>query len=78
MLYDLNPYALSCLGSSVGRALGLDCRVSWVRVPLEAAQFLAVLSVVELFALFLNDSYRCEPSVFVSWVRVPLKAAQFF
>ena len=30
---------LSCLGSSVGRALCLEYRVSWVRVPPEAAHF---------------------------------------
>ena len=28
-----------CLGSSVGRALCLEYRVSWVRVPPEAAHF---------------------------------------
>ena len=31
------PSQLSCLGSSVGRALCLEYRVSWVRVPPEAA-----------------------------------------
>ena len=30
---------LSCLGGSVGRALCLEYRVSWVRVPPEAANF---------------------------------------
>ena len=30
---------LSCLGSSVGRALCLEYRVSWVPVPPEAAHF---------------------------------------
>ena len=30
---------MSCLGSSVGRALCLEYRVSWVRVPPEAAHF---------------------------------------
>ena len=33
------PSQLSCLGSSVGRALCLEYRVSWVRVPPEAAHF---------------------------------------
>ena len=38
------PSQLSCLGSSVshplsGRALCLECRVSWVPVPPEAAHF---------------------------------------
>ena len=36
---DSGPCHLSCLGSSVGRALGLESRVSWVRVPPEAAHF---------------------------------------
>ena len=30
---------LSCLGSSAGRALCLECRVSLVRIPLDAAHF---------------------------------------
>ena len=30
---------VSCLGSSVGRVLCLEYRVSWVRVPPEAAHF---------------------------------------
>ena len=30
---------MSCLGYSAGRVLCLECRVSWVRVPLEAAYF---------------------------------------
>ena len=30
---------MSCLGSSAGRALCLECRVSWVRVPPETAHF---------------------------------------
>ena len=33
------PSQLSCLGSSAGRALCLEYRVSWVRVPPEAAHF---------------------------------------
>ena len=33
------PSQLSCLGSSIGRALCLEYRVSWVRVPPEAAHF---------------------------------------
>ena len=33
------PSQLSCLGSSVGRALCLEYRVLWVRVPPEAAHF---------------------------------------
>ena len=44
-------------GGSVGKALCLDCRVSWVRVPPRAAHFSlkksVVLGVVELFALHL-------------------------
>ena len=36
---DLEPCLLSCPGSSVGRALCLVCRVSWVRVPPRAAPF---------------------------------------
>ena len=36
---DLEPCLLSCPGSSVGRALCLESRVSWVRVPPRAALF---------------------------------------
>ena len=41
VLWDVRfgPSQLSCLGSSVGRALCLEYRVSWVRVPPEAAHF---------------------------------------
>ena len=40
-------------GSSVGRALCLECRVSWVRVPPEAAQRKVIaLGVLCCFALF--------------------------
>ena len=50
------PNQLSCLGSSVGRALCLECRVSWVRVPPEAAHFflgkVTALGVLCCFALF--------------------------
>ena len=50
------PSQLSCLGSSVGRALCIECRVSWVRVPPEAAQFflgkMTALGVLCCFALF--------------------------
>ena len=39
-VYTLYMYVhVSCLGSSVGRALCLEYRVSWVRVPPEAAHF---------------------------------------
>ena len=38
-IVDFGPYLLVCPGSSVGRALCLDCRVSWVRVPPRAAHF---------------------------------------
>ena len=38
-MYRFGPSQLSCLGSSVGRALCLEYRVSWVRVPPEAAHF---------------------------------------
>ena len=44
-----------CLGSSAGRALCLECRVSWVRVPPEAAIFflgkVTALGVLCCFAL---------------------------
>ena len=53
MLYfvvDRNPYQLRCPGSSVGRALSLDCRVLWVRIPPRAA-IPAVLGVVDLFVM---------------------------
>ena len=33
------PCQLSRLSSSVGRALGLESRVSWVRIPPEVANF---------------------------------------
>ena len=33
------PCQLSCLGGKVGKALGLESRVSWVRIPPEAANF---------------------------------------
>ena len=36
---DLEPCLLSCPGSSVGRALCLESRVSWVRVSPRAAPF---------------------------------------
>ena len=40
LLYKkFSPCQLSCLGSIVGRALGLESRVSWVRIPPEAANF---------------------------------------
>ena len=39
MYVRFGPSQLSCLGSSVGRALCLEYRVSWVRVPPEAAHF---------------------------------------
>ena len=45
------PSQLSCLGSSVGRALCLEYRVSWVRVPPEAVEKTA-LGVLCCFALF--------------------------
>ena len=45
------PSQLSCLGSSIGRALCLEYRVSWVRVPPEAGFFTA-LGVLCYFALF--------------------------
>ena len=47
---------LSCVGSSVGRALCLEYIVSWVRVPPEAAHFflgkVTALGVLCCFALF--------------------------
>ena len=52
------PSQLSCLGSSVGRALYLEYGVSWVRVPPEAVFFTALgsfftaLGVLCCFALF--------------------------
>ena len=33
------PCQLSCLGGLVGKALGLESRVSWVRIPPEVANF---------------------------------------
>ena len=36
MYMRFGPSQLSCLGSSVGRALCLEYRVSWVRVPPES------------------------------------------
>ena len=45
------PSQLSCLGSSVGRVLSLEYRVSWVRVPPEAAHFF-YLGCAVLLALF--------------------------
>ena len=56
-IVDFGPCLLVCPGSSVGRALCLDCRVSWVRVPPRAALFSlkksVILGAVELFALHL-------------------------
>ena len=56
-IVDFGPCLLVCPGSSMGRALCLDCRVSWNRVPPRAAHFIfeksAVLGAVELFALHL-------------------------
>ena len=43
---------LSCLGSSVGRALCLEYRVSWVRVPPEAVFSLPWVCCVALPCLF--------------------------
>ena len=63
-IVDFGPCPLVCPGSSVGRALCLDCRVSWVRVPPRAAllslEKSVVLGAVELFALhlcFLSPHY---------------------
>ena len=59
-VHVFGPSQLSCLGSSVGRALCLEYRVSWVRVPPEAAHFsrksdclgcAVLLCLVCLFAL---------------------------
>ena len=36
---NVYPHVYMCLGSSVGRAPCLEYRVSWVRVPPEAAHF---------------------------------------
>ena len=68
-IVDFGPCLLVCPGSSLGRALCIDCRVSWVRVPPRAAHFFfeksVVLGVVELFALHLcclsphYDLYTC-------------------
>ena len=55
-IVDFGPCLLVCPGSSVGRALCLDCRVSWVRVPPSAAHFCkkgVVLGAAGLFALHL-------------------------
>ena len=39
LICKILPSQLCCLSSSVGRTLGLESRVSWVRVPPEAADF---------------------------------------
>ena len=53
-LTDVYMY-MSCLGSSAGRALCLECGVAWVRIPLEAAHFsfgkVAALDMLCCFAL---------------------------
>ena len=45
------PSQLSCLGSSAGRALCLECGVSWVRIPPEAAHF-SLEKCLPCFVLF--------------------------
>ena len=60
-IVHFGPCLLGCPGSSVGRALCLDCRVSWVRVPPRAANFFfeksVVLGVVALHLCCLSPHY---------------------
>ena len=37
-MFDLDP-ARGCLGSSVGKSICPECRVSWVQIPPEATHF---------------------------------------
>ena len=62
-LSKIRPSQLCYLSSSVGRALGLESRVSWVRIPPEPADFsLKIMSssgVVELCCVALYIFGRC-------------------
>ena len=74
-IVDFGPCLLVCPGSSVGRALCLDCRVSWVRVPPRAALFSfgeksVVLGAVELFALHLCYLSLLLGKKVLSWVQL--------
>ena len=63
----IHPSQLCYLSSSVGRALGLESRVSWVRVPPEAADFslkkslpqVSLKCVVFLCVYYLEVSLSC-------------------
>ena len=57
---DLEPCLLSCPGSSVGRALCLESRVLWVRVPPRAALFSVLVGVALCTCLAPLDS--CDDS----------------
>ena len=60
LICKIRPSQLCYLSSSVGRALSLESRVSWVRVPPEAADFLRKKSsVVELCCVSLCIFGRC-------------------
>ena len=59
---DLEPCLLSCPGSSVGRALCLVCRVSWVRVPpCRAAPFSFEKGVVLVGVALFVMQLPCTP-----------------
>ena len=38
-MFDLDPASWAALGSSVGRSICPECRVSWVQIPPEATHF---------------------------------------
>ena len=53
----VEPLHVHSLGSLVGKAVGLESRVSWVRIPPEAANFLwkkDFLRQVELLCLVIS------------------------
>ena len=60
-IVDFGPCLLVCPGSSVGRALCLDCRVSWVRVPpgqlIVSLKKCVVLGAVALHLCYLSPHY---------------------
>ena len=65
-IVDFGPCLLVCPGSSVGRALCLYCRVSWVRVPPRAAlsslsvESLGTLETIALLHLARMRAYHCR------------------
>ena len=77
------------VGSSVGRALCLEYRVSWVRVPPEVAHFsrksdylgcavLLCLVCLTLLASFFLPSHLSFKNMNTVHGRVPPEAAHFF